>query len=84
MGAVKDMLMDVEDFVYGFYDKDGQLTETYPVIVRKATERFGVSFGEYAQDVLMGDQGPCEPNYMEEEMYYRQSLAEQLNDEIPF
>jgi len=84
MGAVKDMLMDVEEFVYSFYDKDGQLTETYPTIVMKAKEQFGISFGEYAEDVLMGNEGPCEPNYMEEEMAYRQSLAEELNDEIPF
>ena len=84
MGAVKDMLMDVEDFVYGFYDKDGQMTETVPVIVSKAKHKFGITFGEYAEDVLLGNEGPCEPNYMEEEMVYRQSLAQELNDEIPF
>ena len=54
MGAVKDMMMDVEDFVYGFYDKDGQMTETVPVIVAKAKQKFGVCFGEYAEEVLEG------------------------------
>ena len=49
MGAVKDMLMDVEQFVYNHYDKDGQLTEATPVIVAKAKQRFGVTFGEYAE-----------------------------------
>ena len=84
MGKVSAMLMDVEEFVYGFYDKDGELTETYPNIVMKAKEKYGISFGEYAEEVLMGREGPCEPNYMEEEMAYRQSLAKEINDEIPF
>jgi hypothetical protein len=83
MGAVKDMLMDVEDFVYGFYDKDGQMTETVPVVVAKAKQKFGVTFGEYAEEVLNGNEGPVEPDYMREEMEYRQSLAE-INDGIPF
>ena len=46
--------MDVENFVYDFYNKDGQLTETAPVIVAKAKQKFGVSFGEYAEDILNG------------------------------
>lgn len=79
MGAVKDLLMDVEDFVYGFYDKDGQLTETYPVIVDKAIQKFGISFGEYAEEVLMGDNGEYDLRQAEAE--YR---ATQINDDIPF
>jgi len=54
MGAVKDMMMDVEDFVYSFYDNNGQMTETVPVIVAKAKQKFGVCFGEYAEEVLEG------------------------------
>lgn len=84
MGRVSDMLIDVEEFVYSFYDKDGQLTETYPTIVLKAKEKYGVSFGEYAEEVLLGNEGPIEPNYMEEEMAYRQSISQEINDEIPF
>ena len=83
MGAVKDMLMDVEDFVYGFYDENGIITETYPVIIRKAREKFGPTFGDYAEEVLIGDSGP-DPDYRMEEMEYRQSLSEQLDDSIPF
>ena len=77
MGAVKDMLMDVEDFVYGFYDKDGQLTETYPVIVDKAIQKFGITFGEYAEEVLRGP----EYDLRQAEAEYR---ATQINDDIPF
>ena len=53
MGKVSAMLMDVENFVYGFYDKDGQLTESYPTIVMKAKDKYGITFGEYAEDVLL-------------------------------
>jgi len=83
MGKVSAMLMDVENFVYGFYDKDGQLTETYPTIVMKAKDKYGITFGEYAEDVLLGREGPVEPDYMFAEMEYRQAVAE-INDEIPF
>ena len=54
MGQVKSMLMDVENFVYDFYDNDGQLTESSPIIIAKAKEKFGISFGEYAEEVLNG------------------------------
>ena len=83
MGKVSSMLMDVEDFVYGFYDNEGQLTESYPTIVMKAKDKYGITFGEYAEDVLMGREGPVEPDYRMEEMEYRQAVAE-INDEIPF
>jgi hypothetical protein len=81
MGRVKDQLMDVEDFVYSFYDKTGQLTATYPVIVKSAIEKFGKPFGEYAEDVLNGDSvyGP-DYDYREEEMYF----AQQQDEGIPF
>lgn len=84
MGKVSSMLMEVEDFVYGFYDSNGYMTETVPVIVTKAKQRYGITFGEYAEDVLLGKEEPCEPNYMEQEMVYRQTLSEEINDEIPF
>jgi len=83
MGKVSSMLMDVEDFVYSFYDNEGQLTETYPTIVMKAKDKYGITFGEYAEDVLMGREGPTEPDYQVEEIEYRQAVAE-INDEIPF
>jgi|TARA_B110000503_G_scaffold124656_1_gene191389 hypothetical protein len=81
MGAVKDMLMDVEDFVYGFYDNDGQLTATTPVIVAKAKQKFGISFGEYAKEVLDGP----EYDHREAEMEYRSVMSKtKFNDGIPF
>jgi hypothetical protein len=52
MGAVKDMLMDVEDFVYDFYTEDGELTASPETIVKKAINKFGPSFGNYAEDVI--------------------------------
>jgi len=79
MGAVKDLMMDVEDFVYGFYDKDGQITETVPVIVMKAKQKFGISFGEYAEDVLNGP----EYDMRQAEAEYRAELAS-INERIPF
>lgn len=84
MSRVSDMLLEVEDFVYSFYDREGQLTESYPNIVLKAREKYGITFGEYAEDVLMGDVYPTEPNYMPEEIEYRKALTIQFNDEIPF
>lgn len=75
MGAVKDMMMDVEDFVYGFYDKDGQMTETVPVIVAKAKQKFGVCFGEYAEEVL---EGP-EYDIRQAEAEYRAEMAAEGN-----
>ena len=81
MGAVKDMLMDVEEFVYGFYDKDGQMIESAPVIVAKAKERFGISFGEYAEEVLNGND--CEYDMRQAEAEYRAEL-DHINNSIPF
>ena len=52
MGKVKSMMMDVEDFVYDFYDSYGNLTETPKFIVDKAIDKFGWSFGSYASEVL--------------------------------
>ena len=46
MGQVKSLLMDVENFVYDHFDNDGQQLESSPVIVAKAKQKFGVSFGE--------------------------------------
>jgi len=79
MGAVKDMMMDVEDFVYGFYDETGQMTETVPVIVAKAKQRIGISFGEYAEEVLRGP----EYDMRQAEMEYRAELS-LTEDRIPF
>lgn len=73
--------MDVEDFVYDFYDKDGQLTETYPVIVAKAKEKFGICFGEYAEEVLNG------PEYdmrMAEAEYRAEAASSLAEDGIPY
>lgn len=81
MGAVKDMMMDVEDFVYGHYDKQGQLTETFPVIVAKAKEKFGISFGEYAEEVLRGADGEYDMRQAEAEYLAEQTLTK---DGIPF
>ena len=52
MAKVKGLMMDVEDFVYDFYTKDGELTESPKIIINKAIEKFGWSFGSYASDVI--------------------------------
>lgn len=81
MGKVSAMLMDVEEFVYDFYDSDGQLTETYPVIIAKAKEKFGISFGEYAEELLNGP----EYDMRQAEAEYRAEMAASLaEDGIPY
>ena len=52
MAKVKGLMMDVEDFVYDFYTKDCELTESPKTIINKAIEKFGWSFGSYAGDVI--------------------------------
>jgi len=81
MGQVKSMLMDVENFVYDLYDNDGQLTESSPVIIAKAKEKFGISFGEYAEEVLNGADGEYDMRQAEAE--YRAEVNE-INNGIPF
>jgi hypothetical protein len=84
MGRVKDMLMDVEDFVYDFYTKEGELTEKPEVIVKLAVKEFGPSFGEYAKEVLE------ESSDMEPHWDWNKSVSQNLvgfemtNDKIPF
>lgn len=81
MGQVKSMLMDVESFVYDFYDDKGQLTESAPVIITKAKEKFGISFGEYAEEVLNGENAEYDMRQAEAE--YRAELNS-INEGIPF
>ena len=69
MGAVKSMMMDVEDFVYDFYSSDGELMESPKVIIEKAIEKFGWSFGEY--------------DMRQAEAEYHAELAS-INNNIPF
>jgi hypothetical protein len=57
MGKVKDMMMDVEDFVYDFYTPEGVMTESPKVIIEKAIEQFGWSFGSYASEVIEEAEG---------------------------
>jgi len=56
MGQVKSLLMDVEEFVNDFYTKEGELTESPQKIISLAKEKFGESFGGYAEDVIYGDE----------------------------
>jgi len=81
MGAVKDMMMDVENFVYGFYNKDGELMESPKVIIEKAIDEFGWSFGEYAGEVLNGVDGEYDMRQAEAE--YHAELSS-INNNIPF
>ena len=84
MGKVKDMLMDVEEFVYDFYDKEGNLLKSEAYIVDAAIEQFGLSFGEYAKEVLEG------PSDNEPHWDFNKSVSMNLlgfemeDDKIPF
>jgi hypothetical protein len=84
MGAVKDMLMDVEEFVYDFYDKEGNLLKSEAFIVDAAIQKFGSTFGSYAEEVLEG------PSDMEPHWDFNKSVSENLlgfeleDGKIPF
>lgn len=78
MGKVKSMLMDVEEFVYDFYDKEGNLLKSPAYIVAEAKKKFGISFGEYAGEVLEGD------NDMEPHWEFNKPVSYELDDEIPY
>lgn len=81
MGRVKDALMDVEDFVYGFYDKDGQLVKSPAFIIDAAIQKFGICFGEYAEEVINGVDGEYDMRQAEAE--YRAEVSS-INERIPF
>lgn len=85
MGAVKDMLMDVEDFVYDFYDSNGVLTETPKVIIEKAIEQFGWSFGTYAGEVIENAQEECGATWDWNKSVSQNLVGfEMTDDTIPF
>ena len=75
MSKVKSLLMDVEEFVYDFYTDDGEMLETPKVIIEKAIEQFGWSFGSYASEVIQGAEG---------QMGGQWNWNKVLNDEIPY
>mgnify|MGYP003624735459 CR=1 FL=1 len=52
MSAVKGLMMDVEDFVYDFYTKEGVMLDSPKNIIDKAIAKFGYSFGSYAAEVI--------------------------------
>ena len=75
MGAVKSIMMDVEEFVYDFYTDDGEMLETPKVIIEKAIEQFGWSFGSYASEVISGAEGQFGGQW---------NWNKVLDDEIPY
>lgn len=79
MGAVKGMLMDVQEYVHEFYGPDGELIVPRQTIVAQSKKKFGVTFGEYAEEVLNRDTGP---DYLYEEYAHQQLLQEQ--EDVPF
>jgi len=85
MGAVKNMLMDVEDFVYDFYSSDGELMESPKVIIEKAIEKFGWSFGSYAGEVIENAQEECGATWDWNKSVSQNLVGfEMTDDTIPF
>lgn len=84
MGAVKSMMMDVEDFVYDFYDSYGNLTETPKFIVDKAIDKFGWSFGSYASEVLQNASEEMGGQWDWNKSVSQNLVGFELNDEIPY
>mgnify|MGYP001037330213 CR=1 FL=1 len=83
MGKVKDMLMDVEDFVYDFYDNDGSLLKSEAFIIDAAIQKFGVSFGEYAEEVLEGP-SDNEPHWDWNKSVSQNLVGYEIDDPIPY
>jgi len=84
MGKVKSMMMDVEDFVYDFYDSYGNLTETPKFIVDKAIDKFGWSFGSYASEVLQNASEEMGGKWDWNKSVSQNLVGFELNDEIPY
>ena len=84
MGKVKSMMMDVEDFVYDFYDSYGNLTETPKFIVDKAIDKFGWSFGSYASEVLQNASEEMGGQWDWNKSVSHNLVGFELNDEIPY
>lgn len=84
MGKVKSMMMDVEDFVYDFYDSYGNLTETPKFIVDKAIDKFGWSFGSYASEVLQNASEEMGGHWDWNKSVSQNLVGFELNDEIPY
>jgi hypothetical protein len=84
MGKVKSMMMDVEDFVYDFYDSYGNLTETPKFIVDKAIDKFGWSFGSYASEVLQNASEEMGGQWDWNKSVSQNLVGFELNDEIPY
>ena len=84
MGKVKDMLMDVEEFVYDFYDSNGNLLKSEAYIVDAAIKKFGLTFGEYAKEVLEGPKDD-EPSWDFNKSVSMNLLGFEMEDgKIPF
>ena len=84
MAKVKSMLMDVEDFVYDFYTNDGELTESPKVIIEKAIEKFGWSFGSYASEVIENAQEEMGASWDWEKSVSQNLVGFEINEKIPF
>ena len=85
MGKVKDMMMDVEDFVYDFYTADGEMLESPKVIIEKAIEEFGWSFGSYASEVIKEAEGKNGASWDWEKSVSQNLVGFEITDDtIPF
>ena len=84
MGKVKDMMMDVEDFVYDFYTPEGEMTESPKIIIEKAIEKFGWSFGSYASEVIEEAQGEKGASWDWEKSVSQNLVGFEISDEVPY
>ena len=85
MGKVKSIMMDVEDFVYDFYTADGEMLESPKVIIEKAIEEFGWSFGSYASEVIEEAEGKNGASWDWEKSVSQNLVGFEITDDtIPF
>lgn len=84
MGAVKSMMMDVEEFVYDFYTADGEALEPPKVIIEKAIEEFGWSFGSYASEVIENAEEENGASWDWNKSVSQNLVGYEIDDSIPY
>ena len=84
MGAVKSMMMDVEEFVYDFYTADVVALEPPKVIIEKAIEKFGWSFGSYASEVIENAEEQMGASWNWNQSVSQNLVGYEIDDEIPY
>ena len=77
-------MMDVEEFVYDFYTADGVALEPPKVIIEKAIEEFGWSFGSYASEVIENAEEQNGSSWDWNKSVSQNLVGYEIDDSIPY